>query len=198
MIKKVIQRLNKLNLASKILILLFFAILFISSLQTLIPLPAPSIILENIQNWWVAHSSFLLQLTVSSLLILLLLLLLYSFFLFGKIKKTVVAICDGSSRHLRVILVLVFGIIEAILLCSYWKDLIDFLRASNESKELPSWIGTVLSTFIIAPIAFLIWSFRNADKARDLQHAEENIRQTDFHKIEEWATTFPGQVRNLL
>ncbi len=199
MIKKAIERLNKLNLESKILILLlFFIILFISSPQTLIPLPTPSIILENIQNWWVAHSSFLLQLTVSSLLILLLLLLLYSFFLFGKIKKTVVAIWDWSSHHLRVLSVLAIGIIEAILLCFYWKDLIDFLRASNESKELPSWIGTILSTLIIAPIAFLIWVFRNTDKTKDLQHAEENIRQTendirqtDFHKIQEWATTFP-------
>ena len=44
---------------------------------------------------------------------------------------------------------------------------------------------------IASPVAFLIWAFRNNDKRKDQQHIEENIRQSDFHKIEEWATNFP-------
>ncbi len=43
---------------------------------------------------------------------------------------------------------------------------------------------------IASPVAFLIWAFRNHDKRKDQQHVEENIRLSDFHKIEEWATNF--------
>lgn len=52
------------------------------------------------------------------------------------------------------------------------------------------WLGPFISTLAAAPIALLIWAFRNTDKIKDLQHAKENIRQADFHKIEEWAASF--------
>lgn len=42
---------------------------------------------------------------------------------------------------------------------------------------------------VASPIAFLLWSFRNSDKRMDQLHVEENIRQSDFHMLEQWATT---------
>lgn len=81
-------------------------------------------------------------------------------------------------------LVLIIGISEAILIYHYRCEL-NFFAGANTS-----WLSkTAIATLIASPIAFLIWSFRNHDKKKDQQHTEENIRQSDFHKLEEWATT---------
>lgn len=49
--------------------------------------------------------------------------------------------------------------------------------------------GAIFTMCVVSPIAFLLWWFRNSDKRIDQQHIEENIRQSDFHMIEQWATT---------
>ena len=45
---------------------------------------------------------------------------------------------------------------------------------------------------VAAPIGFFIWSFRNADRKKDLQRAQEELRQVEFHKILEWAAAVPS------
>lgn len=97
-------------------------------------------------------------------------------------------------RRDRFILVLLVGATEGILLYYYADNLIDYFKNINS----PTWLGTLFTMLVAAPIALFIWSFRNADKREDLEqtqenlkHTEDTIRQTDFHKIEEWATTFP-------
>lgn len=132
------------------------------------------------------HFSSLWQFVVWSFLLLL---LLYSFFIVGRTRKTVSVILDFSSGNRRVLSVFAIGIIEGYFLYNYWNEIIHFFRAGSES-ELPAWLGPFISTLAAAPIALLIWAFRNTDKIKDLQHAEENIRQADFHKIEEWAAAF--------
>lgn len=92
------------------------------------------------------------------------------------------------SLH-RVILVLLVGIIEGVILYKYWLDIVNHFRMDSEG-EIPAWLGSLITTLVVAPIAFCIWFFRDADKKKELQHAEENIRQADFHKIQEWATIF--------
>lgn len=106
--------------------------------------------------------------------------------------------------HHRMALVFTVGIIEVIFFYFYWSDLIKHFRMDSE-EEVPAWLGSFITALVAAPIAFCVWSFRDADKSKDLQHkredlqqaqknlqyTEESIRQADFHKIEEWATTFP-------
>ncbi len=105
-----------------------------------------------------------------------------------------------ESPYFRVILIAVIGIIEGSVLIYFWEEIVLYFSLTKDDQEtgnIPNWLGTFITTLAVSPIAFLIWSFRNEDKRRDLQqsqenllHTEENIRQADFHKIEEWATTF--------
>ena len=88
-------------------------------------------------------------------------------------------------EYRRSFIIFAAGATEAFILFNFSDDLRSFFELHNE------WIGpSTVAMLIASPIAYLIWSFRNSDKKRELQHSDENIRQNDFHKIEEWATLF--------
>ncbi len=96
-------------------------------------------------------------------------------------------------KNPRVAVVFLTVLLESLLIFINADEILKFLKESNNAG-IPTLLGSIIAT----PIALLIWSFRNEDKTKDLQqtqenlrHTEENIRQADFHKIEEWATTFP-------
>ncbi|MCO6427073.1 pentapeptide repeat-containing protein [Nitrosomonas communis] len=88
----------------------------------------------------------------------------------------------------RVFVIFIIGISEAFLLYSYNDTVILYFQKYGNNI---AWLGPLLTMIVASPIAYCIWIFRNEDKKRDQQHTEENIRQSDFHKIEEWATSFP-------
>ncbi len=129
--------------------------------------------------WLTNNYSFLLQLIIIGIALL----LLYGFFAQGKVWPLF-----NQMLHYRVVTVILIGTIELSLIYNFWFDIKGFINTFGGEK--PNWLGAIITTLLASPIAFIIWSFRNTDKRKDLQHAEENIRQADFHKIEEWATTF--------
>lgn len=88
----------------------------------------------------------------------------------------------------RVFVIFIIGFSEAFLLYSYSDTVILYFQKYGNNI---AWLGPLLTMIVASPIAYCIWIFRNEDKKRDQQHTEENIRQSDFHKLEEWATSFP-------
>jgi Pentapeptide repeats (8 copies) len=121
------------------------------------------------------------------------LLVLYRLFLYEKYGSLFNKIISIIYLYRRPLLVASFGIAEGVIfyfLYFNWHEIISHFSADGK-KDIPVWPWSFFTMLVAAPIAFLIWSFRNNDKRKDLQHIEENIRQTDFHKIEGWATTFP-------
>ncbi len=94
------------------------------------------------------------------------------------------------KRYFRLLIIFLVSVSEIAVI--YY--LYDFLISSeNTSKKFNfdhlKWLGPTITMLVAAPVAFFIWSFRDMDKREDLKHAEMNIRQADFHKIEEWAST---------
>ncbi len=184
--KKYMQWLDGLDLKRKVV----YAILAVLLLVLLPEFIAPSIewkiLITHLHDWFNNNYWFLLRLFLCGAALL----LLYGFFVRGKL-----GLIFGKLIQHRVLLVLFVGVVEGILVYNYWHDAIDYFRIKNNEGaaigSIPVWMGTFITTLIAAPIALFIWSFRNEDKKLDLQHTEENIRQADFHKIEEWATTFP-------
>src|SRR5690349_5072674 len=87
----------------------------------------------------------------------------------------------------RWLCVLILGIIEFLVLYYFQDEWKEFFQPINNDKN--TWLGPFFTLLVASPTAYVIWIFRNSDKKRDQQQAEENIRQLDFHKIEEWATT---------
>lgn len=88
---------------------------------------------------------------------------------------------------MRVMLILGVGLAEGILIIYFSDNLISWFKEFDNSKY--SWMGPFFTMCVVSPIAFLLWWFRNSDKRIDQQHVEENIRQSDFHMLEQWATT---------
>ena len=86
----------------------------------------------------------------------------------------------------RVLIIAFVAFIEMSLLLCFYEEIIHFI----DDKRLAniSWLSAPVTMFIAAPVAYFIWIFRNADKKRDQEHVEENIRQSDFHQLEQWAT----------
>jgi pentapeptide repeat protein len=167
-------RLNGLGLKKKFAYTLLVLILLVIFPEIISPFFEWRIILD----WFTSNYSFLWRIFIWCFVLL----LLYGFFIQGKL-----GLFFGELRRHRFLLVLLFGIVEGLFLYHYADNLKNFFNDTNSIK----WLGSFLTMLVAAPIALLIWSFRNEDKIKDLQHTEESIRQTDFHKIEEWATTFP-------
>ncbi len=88
---------------------------------------------------------------------------------------------------MRVMLLIVVGLVEGIFIICFSEYLISWFREFDNTKY--SWMGPFFTMCVVSPIAFLLWWFRNSDKRQDQQHVEENIRQSDFHMLEQWATT---------
>ncbi|PTQ79703.1 pentapeptide repeat-containing protein [Nitrosomonas ureae] len=95
------------------------------------------------------------------------------------------------KRGFIILLVVMIEILLLIFLEEKWRCYLLILNLNHNS----SWLGPVLTMFLASPVAFFIWFYRNNDKKIDQQHAEENIRQLDFHKIEEWATISENEGR---
>lgn len=86
----------------------------------------------------------------------------------------------------RVLIIAFVALIEMLLFLCFYEEIFRFI----DDKHLVniSWLSAPVTMVIAAPIAYFIWIFRNADKRRDQEHVEENIRQSDFHQLEQWAT----------
>ncbi len=186
MIKKYIQWLDGLNLKRKVVYAILAVLLLVLLPEVIAPFIEWKILITHLHDWFNNNYWFLLRLFLCGAALL----LLYGFFVRGKL-----GLFFGKLIQHRVLLVLFVGVVEGILVYNYWHDAINYFRVTNDKGDaigsIPVWMGTFITTLIAAPVALLIWAFRNEDKRLDLQHAEENIRQADFHKIEEWATTFP-------
>ncbi len=177
MLKIIMRWLLLLELKHKIFAVLLVFIFFI---EIIYPSHTQQILFQNIQGWLTYYVPVLWR----PFIWIVLFIMLYKFVIHRALK-----LVFGRLYNLRILLVISVGISETILLYSNWQHIISFLK--GDASEIPTWFGSIIATLIAAPIALLIWSFRNKDKKQDLYHAEENIRQADFHKIEEWATTFP-------
>lgn len=162
------------------IILFFYPFLLFSSVTTDYVLDIAATIFKDY---------FLLLLKLISTCLILL--FIYGLF-FQNIFKQVIALMAGKRRFYTV---LVVGIAEFFLLYYFIEDLSRLAQLFTAGSST-AWFGTVATTLIASPIAFLIWSFRNTDKRIDQQHKEEDIRQADFHKLEEWATTIPTNFNN--
>lgn len=86
----------------------------------------------------------------------------------------------------RVLIIAFVAFIEIVLFLYFYEEVIYFVDDQNLSNI--SWLSAPVTMLIAAPVAYFIWIFRNADKKRDQEHVEENIRQSDFHQLEQWAT----------
>ncbi|MEQ1720559.1 MAG: pentapeptide repeat-containing protein [Nitrosomonas sp.] len=86
----------------------------------------------------------------------------------------------------RVLIIASVAFIEIKLFLYFYNEIVYFIDDQNLSN-IP-WLSAPVTMLIAAPVAYFIWIFRNADKKRDQEHVEENIRQTDFHQLEQWAT----------
>lgn len=92
----------------------------------------------------------------------------------------------------RIVIIAFVAFIEMILFLYFYNEIVYFINDQNLSNI--SWLSAPVTMLIAAPIAYFIWIFRNADKKRDQEHVEENIRQTDFHQLEQWATGDSEQI----
>ena len=86
----------------------------------------------------------------------------------------------------RVLIIAFVAFIEITLFLYFYEEIIYFIDDQHLSNI--SWLSAPVTMLIAAPVAYVIWIFRNADKRRDQEHVEENIRQSDFHQLEQWAT----------
>lgn len=50
-------------------------------------------------------------------------------------------------------------------------------------------LHNVVAILISVPPAYLLWLWRDANRRDDIEISRHDLRLTDFHKIEEWATT---------
>lgn len=87
----------------------------------------------------------------------------------------------------RALIIALVALIEMVPFFYFYEEIIYFITDRNLSDI--SWLSAPVTMLIAAPVAYFIWIFRNDDKKRDQEHVEENIRQSDFHQLEQWATT---------
>ncbi len=185
MIKEFMQWLHGLKLTEKVHALLILIILIIL-LENIAPFIEWKILIDVLHDWLTRNFPLLWRLFFWSAVLM----VMYGFFLQEKLPAFFKRFNFEVINSHRIIAVLLTGIIEGLVIFYFWNDL---KTSMNEvGGEDPRWLGSFITMLAAAPVALFIWSFRNEDKRKDLQHTEENIRQADFHKIEEWATTFPA------
>lgn len=185
MIRRIMLWLSGLSLRYKVVYTLLVLIWLVIFPEVIAHLLEWSILLENLLDWFTNYSSVLLRL----LTFVVALFFLYGIYLSDKSSTFFRKLTFNELRRHRFLIILLVGICESFLVFYFWDNLRKNIEAIG--GENPNWLGPFFTMAVAAPIAFFIWSFRNNDKRKDLQHTEENIRQADFHKIEEWATTFP-------
>ena len=186
LLNKILRRLNNYKIESKILISSIIIICFISY---------PYIFFSPLTGAYISNiTSTILEDYLPNFLRILLccfvLLLLYGMFFHNKFAKLkFLNLFLKGFFNIRPLVIFLFAILEVLLLFTFEEDIREYI-SKLENLNASKWLGPVIALLIAAPIAFFLWMFRNEDKKADLRHADENIRQSDFHKIEEWATTF--------
>jgi hypothetical protein len=92
---------------------------------------------------------------------------------------------DDKTGTIRLILVILVGTIETAFL---FYITFNFNSLDENIRAGITAFSTALPLLVAAPIALLIWSFRDQNKLADIQTAREDLIQKDFHEIQQWAT----------
>jgi hypothetical protein len=87
-----------------------------------------------------------------------------------------VAICES------VFIFKVWGYIDNFINPSTYDNLGNFIRYERK------YLNTVIPLLLGAPYAFFIWVWRDFNKKEDIKNARQTLVQSDFHKIQTWAT----------
>lgn len=141
------------------------------------------VLIDVLRDWLADNFSFLWRLFFWGAVLL----VLYGFFLHKKTYAILKELTFKKLRPYRFIFILFVGIIEGLVIFYFWNEIVTNINLIG-GKD-PRWMGSFFTMVVVAPIAYLIWSFRNFDRIKDLQYTKYTLLQADFHKIEEWATT---------
>lgn len=178
------QWLHGLKSEHKVLIPLSILMPLIIVLEIYAPSFEWKVLINVLHEWFTGNSSFLLRCFIWVTVLV----LLYGLFFHEKLPAFFKQFPFEALRPYRFIPILLVGIVEGFVIFNFWVEIKTQIEVFGE--EDPRWAGSFFTMIVAAPIAFFIWTFRNTDKRKDLQHIEENIRRENFHKIEKWATTF--------
>ncbi len=161
-----------------LIFLVAFSLLMVSKANTL------SVITKNIDTWFGNFNalSFIGIVFISVIM-------------FSCWRAVVAETLRQDDRKIRVFFI---ALIEVVAIATFINPFLLYIENSKIAN-----IGsavTFITTLLIAPIAFVLWTYRNEDKQADIENARNtikqkeradtaNLHQLNFHKIEEWATT---------
>jgi hypothetical protein len=87
--------------------------------------------------------------------------------------------CGEHRTFIRGLLVVLVALGEIALLLIFWKPVSGFFNTH-------SWLNSMQLFLLSAPVAYLLWIYRDANKLEEIENERIGQKQADFHKLEEW------------
>lgn len=87
--------------------------------------------------------------------------------------------CGEHRTFIRGLLVVLVALGEIALLLIFWKPVSGFFNTH-------SWLNSLQLFLLSAPVAYLLWIYRDANKLEEIENERIGQKQADFHKLEEW------------